>query len=113
MELIETETTAVAHADLFARLEGRLDRTTVFRTLTTLTRSGLIRRVELGDRVWRYRREATPGAPTASFLCVTCQRVTDLPSVKIVMPAPLRAIARREIDVTVRGVCDRCDGGDA
>ncbi|HEY4181003.1 MAG TPA: transcriptional repressor [Kofleriaceae bacterium] len=110
LELLDTESAAVAHADLFARLEGSHDRTTVFRTLTTLTRAGLVLRLDAGDRVWRYRRENVADASSsASFACRNCRRITELAGLSLVMSSPPRAIARRQVDVIVRGICDRCE----
>jgi Fe2+ or Zn2+ uptake regulation protein len=99
------DATPVAHADLFAILAEDHDRTTIFRTLATLTRAKVVRRIELGDRVWRYQRMY---AIAASFLCVACKRVIALPGFAIKTPTGPRSIARREVEITVRGRCDRC-----
>ncbi|MDX2092196.1 MAG: transcriptional repressor [Kofleriaceae bacterium] len=95
--------------DVQQRLDGVvLDRTTVFRNLTALMRVGLARRLDLGDRRWRFIRVAA-GA-WATFVCTGCGEVQPLERVRFAvgMPGAPGAIARREIALYAHGRCDRC-----
>lgn len=97
-------------SDVVRRLANRkLDRATIFRTLVTLTRVQLLRRLDPGDRIWRFTRD-TPSAWRADFVCTACGAVTllDRVSLAVVGSRVPRAIREREIDVHVRGTCDRC-----
>lgn len=51
--LERTPTSAGAHANKPRAADG-LDRVTVYRTLTTLAKSGIAHRIDAGDRVFRY-----------------------------------------------------------
>ena len=102
----------VTHGDLVRRLARRgHDRATIFRTLATLTRVGIVRRIDVGDHVWRFSlaRGTDPG-PTASFVCTSCGHIEVLESVelRVSMPRAPRVIAKREIELHVHGRCDAC-----
>jgi Fur family transcriptional regulator, ferric uptake regulator len=112
LEVLAASTHALSQADLLEHLPARHDRTTIFRVLTTLVRVRILRRVDAGDRVWRYQFLATADSRglTASFVCTECDRVTELVGLELRATganAP-RAISRRTVEVLVRGVCDAC-----
>lgn len=109
-EVLAATSQALSQADLVERLPDEHDRTTIYRVLAALVRSRLLRRIETGDRVWRYRfvRAESHGVIT-SFVCTECDRVTDLTGVELrAAGAVPRAFTQRTIEVLVRGVCDAC-----
>lgn len=105
----------VSHAEMVEMLATESwDRATLYRNLVDLANVGLARKVELGDRVWRFASAAASTHDATlhpHFVCVTCGDVECLPEVMIrannrgTLP---RAIAQREVEVQVRGVCDGC-----
>lgn len=91
-----------------------LDRATVYRNLVTLADAGLLTRTDLGDHVWRFEipRDHDGVHPAhPHFVCVTCGDVQCLDGLELRLPAAgrgPRALAKRDIEVQVRGVCDDC-----
>ena len=77
-----TATGPVTHQELSVKLdELGLDKSTVFRGLQDLTEAGLLRRLELGDHVWRYEAVRVCGRNDGGggkehlhphLLCVEC-----------------------------------------
>jgi Fe2+ or Zn2+ uptake regulation protein len=101
---------ARSHGELIRELPAGHERTTVFRALGALTRAKLVRRVDLGDRIWRYHR-ATAGESdeiSATFVCSSCGTVEELRRLEVTVARAPRAVARREIEVRVTGLCNTC-----
>jgi Fur family transcriptional regulator, ferric uptake regulator len=115
LEALEDSREPMSSADLAGVLPREHERTTIFRTLLTLTRVRLIHRVDVGDRIWRYQRSApeTSQRTVANFVCTTCRAVQALTEVtlSVGMPAPPHALAAREIEIAMYGVCDACRRG--
>jgi len=92
---------------------GLHDRASVWRILSDLSDGGLLRRMDLGDRVWRYElrdRFRPVDDNHAHFLCEACAGVTCLP------PLELRAVTgtlppflhSAEVRLKVTGRCAGC-----
>lgn len=66
----------LTHGDVQERLGGEADRVTLYRTLTSLERAGLVHRVQGTDGAWRFcaHRPDAPGCPGnhPHFLCLGC-----------------------------------------
>jgi Fe2+ or Zn2+ uptake regulation protein/uncharacterized protein (DUF4213/DUF364 family) len=62
---------------------GGIDRVTLYRTLATLQRAGLLHRIQGVDGIWRYRgHDSRPGRCAGNhihFLCLKCGRMSCLP----------------------------------
>lgn len=106
----------VSHAEVVEALDGEpWDRATLYRNLIDLVNVGLARKVELGDRVWRFDGAVSEARHDATlhphFVCTHCGHVECLPEVAISsnpggkLP---RSVVAREVEVQVRGVCDAC-----
>jgi Fur family transcriptional regulator, ferric uptake regulator len=94
---------------------GAFDRATVYRILADLAAAGLVRKMDLGDHVWRFElqdecRQVTPDH--AHFLCGGCGDVTCLPPIEIrsVTGALPAVLLGAEIQLKVMGTCARCTG---
>ena len=115
----------LAAAALIQQLGGPIELTTIYRTLETLTRKGLIHRVRgSDDRAWRYAAggERPDGSAKAAhrhahFLCDRCGRIECLSSVAIpaqLDPAKLGAAKLPDryvmeyAEVVLHGRCGRC-----
>ena len=103
----------VSHQEACQELEERgFDKSTIFRTLNDLAESGLARRMELGDHVWRYElssccsdsHEATALHP--HLLCTDCGSITCLShdEVQVSIVAEIGNIR----EVLLKGHCRQC-----
>lgn len=107
----------LSHADICDVLSDDVwNRTTVWRNLSDLEGAGLVRRTELGDRLWRFEEASDGGHDSAEahphFICTSCGEVSCLPDELLRIPAAVglpRALRDREVEIQVRGVCDKCD----
>ena len=104
----------MSHAEVVDALEGEArDPTTLYRNLVDLAGAGVLRRTDLGDRVWRFAVEA--GSHRAfdhpHFVCTDCGRVLCLPGAEVRVAAPGEgpaSVRDGQVEVQVRGVCDEC-----
>lgn len=112
---LEEASAPMSHAEICEALRDEgFDRATLYRNLVDLAEAGLLRRSDLGDRVWRFEIRRESGDHDRShphFTCVDCGEVSCLPGVKVEIqaagPAP-RAVAGASVEVQLRGRCDHC-----
>jgi len=106
----------LTHAEVSKLLASRdIDQTTVFRNLTDLVEANLIRRIEVGDHVYRF--EWLGGADHdkghAHFVCVECGEVTCLTDLPPAAPAAVQRAGKNVIrdvtEVLYKGHCSSCD----
>ena len=120
LQFLERATAPLSHGEVAEKMAALgLDRVTVYRNLIDLAEANLISRTDLGDHVWRFemrRGKESHGAEHPHFLCVECGGVTCLPggTVRLVSSRGVpRAIAKRSVEVQVKGHCDRCASASA
>ena len=103
-------------ADLLGAMPNGTDVVTVYRTLNTLVKKGLARRIRNEDRSWLFEI-AIAGASSdhvhAHFVCDSCGTVECLPDVEVPPLASRSAKLEKgyEItkqDLTVHGTCPKC-----
>lgn len=109
-------TRPISHSEIVDALTGQTwDRATLYRNLMDLASAGLARRVELGDRVWRFDGSSTDQAHDAAkhphFVCTVCGHIECLPEALFsAVPGTLPgAMKKKALEVQVRGVCDDCE----
>ena len=102
--------------DLQGNMPPGSDLVTVYRTLNTLVRKSLARRVRSDDRGWLFElttADAKASHGHAHFVCDSCGTVECMPDV----PLPDVTAAKRKLDkgyqvtnqeVTLHGVCPDC-----
>lgn len=104
----------MTHEQLMEALpESVHDRAAVWRILADLAELGILRRMDLGDRVWRYELHDAcrpVAADHPHFLCETCGDVRCLPPVQLrtvegELPA---ALVGASFLVRVTGTCAQC-----
>lgn len=71
------------HAEVAQAISGvQMNHSTVFRALTDMADAGLLRRLELGDHVWRYELTVSRNLREVSdhphFVCTNCGQVKCL-----------------------------------
>ena len=76
LSLLQSSGSPLTHAEVAEELQDLgIDKATVFRNLNDLATAGLLRRTELGDRVWRFELKSSshhPGTEHPHFVCVDC-----------------------------------------
>ncbi|MBS0207873.1 MAG: transcriptional repressor [Planctomycetes bacterium] len=115
LEYLQTTSRPVTHAQAAADLESRgFDQATIYRSLVEMAEAGLLTRMELGDRVWRYEvRSATTSDQPAHlhFLCVACGKIECLDGTSVesaLAPAIRRATGGTIDEVLLKGHCRAC-----
>jgi Fur family transcriptional regulator, ferric uptake regulator len=105
----------LTHAQMTEDLESRgFDKATIYRSLVEMAEAGLLTRMELGDRLWRYElRRASPAdqAEHLHFLCVDCGKIECLngTSVATALTASIRRATEGTIsEVLLKGRCQQC-----
>lgn len=104
----------MTHEQVMASLPpGAFDKASIWRILSDLADCGILRRMDLGERIWRYElrdacRPVTDDHP--HFLCEVCGDVSCLPPLEVrsvggVLPEVLR---HAEFHVRVTGKCGAC-----
>jgi Fur family ferric uptake transcriptional regulator len=106
----------LTHAEVSRQLVHRdIDQTTVFRNLTDLVEAGLVRRIEVGDHVYRFEwcAGAEAEAKHAHFVCVDCGGVTCLTDLAPAAPAAVHRAGKKVIrdvtEVLYKGHCSSCE----
>lgn len=85
------------------------DRATLYRNLIDLTEAGLVRRVNVGDSVWRFELKTTPtDGAHPHFLCTACGSITCLPQIPLPTEGMPKSITSGEATLQIQGVCDDC-----
>ena len=111
LELLSTIDTPLTQMEIEEEVGGAShDRATMYRNLNSFTSAGLVRRVDLGDRVWRYIAQTVADRPlTGWFECTVCSTVIELDEIELRVPrgAP-RAVAHKRVEIRLRGTCDDC-----
>lgn len=101
-----------SHADVSEQLvpEG-LDQATIYRNLTDLCDAGLLKRLDLGDHVWRFefRLEDNEDDEHPHFVCTDCGEIACLAPVGISFDDEDDAPRVGEVDqVFLKGRCAEC-----
>lgn len=114
LEVLHEQQRPMSHEAVMEQLpDGVFDKASVWRILADLADNGLLLRMDLGDRVWRYElidncRPIKDDHP--HFLCEQCNEVRCLP------PLELRAedgslpeaLLGADFHIRVTGVCAVC-----
>jgi Fur family ferric uptake transcriptional regulator len=104
----------LSHAEVFDRVAPLgFDRATIYRNLVDLSDSGLARRTDHGDHIWRFELldDGHDAELHPHFVCNACGNVACLPDGAITVQGRRgipRALRRRDVEIQIRGVCDDC-----
>lgn len=113
LDLLRKATSPLTHADVAEHLsKSGVDKATAFRTLNDMTDAGLLRRTELGDRVWRFEligEGEHEHSTHPHFVCVDCGQVSCLGDIKLTKKS-LSSSAQigRVTEILLRGQCSEC-----
>jgi len=105
----------VSHGEVWSQMDPRhLDRATVYRNLLAMVDVGLVKRMDLGDHVWRFELASTEAPARGGhphFVCTECGQVECLDDVEVAVrgkKAGPRAVVDQAVEVHLRGRCDDC-----
>ena len=114
LETLHEHQGPMTHDEVMGRLpSGAFDKASVWRVLSNLADADILRRMDLGDRVWRYElydacRSITDDHP--HFLCESCGAVSCLPALTVSaedghLPETLR---NADFHIRISGRCASC-----
>lgn len=110
IEALQSLGQPISHLELAEQLaSAEIDHSTVFRNLVALVEFGLVRRIELGDRIWRYEwiDPENGGGGHPHFVCSRCGQILCLAEggpVRVSETPPSLHIE----EVILRGLCSVC-----
>jgi len=99
-----------SHAEICSALgSSDFDRATVYRNLMDLSEAGLVARTDLGDHIWRFELRGGDHAHP-HLVCKSCGDVECLSDTQVEIRAPKnrRALRAANLEVQLKGLCDRC-----
>jgi len=110
LQELATRNRPTTHAELTEKLSpSGVDRVTIYRTLMSLVEYGVLLRIQIGDRLWRYdlpRTTRSSHATHAHFVCTDCQRIQCLAQNVV----SVRKLADGSVvdEIQLRGRCCDC-----
>jgi Fur family ferric uptake transcriptional regulator len=113
LKLLQEATSPLSHAEVSDELEGMgVDKATVFRNLNDMASAGLLRKTELGDRVWRFElftENEAHGSVHPHFVCVDCGSVSCMVEIKLTAGSMRLSQEFGEVtEILLRGQCNDC-----
>lgn len=113
LKLLHGAAAPLTHAEVANELRDLgVDKATVFRNLNDMASAGLLRRTELGDRVWRFElvgEDDSHGAAHPHFVCVDCGSVSCLDEIKLTAGSMRLSQEFGEVtEILLRGHCNDC-----
>ena len=114
LRLLHEATSPMTHAEVAEELQDLgVDKATVFRNLNDMATAGLLRRTELGDRVWRFELisdEDGHGSAHPHFVCVDCGTVSCMDEIKLTAGSLRLSQKFGEVtEILLRGHCNDCE----
>lgn len=106
---------AVSHADIESEVENRYDRVTIYRTLKSFLKKGLIHKVLDDNGITRYALCAEACADGhhhhnhIHFKCTQCGQTSCLEHVNIPDVKLPKGFSPVESNYLISGICDRCN----
>lgn len=113
LKLLHEAASPLTHAEVAEELRSLgVDKATVFRNLNDMATAGLLRRTELGDRVWRFELVAEDkehGSAHPHFVCVDCGTVSCMDEIKLTAGSMRLSEEFGEVtEILLRGHCNDC-----
>jgi len=114
LKLLHNAKAPMTHAEVAKELnDSGVDKTTVFRNLNDMATAGLLRRTELGDRVWRFEladEGDKHGSAHPHFVCVDCGTVSCMSEIKLTAGSTrLSQEFGKVTEILLRGHCNDCE----
>jgi Fur family ferric uptake transcriptional regulator len=115
LQLLADAGRPLSHQDILKKGKGEtyFDRVTVYRTLETLQKKGLLHRIQGMDGTWRFcrHRYESPGECAGNhihFLCSRCDQMSCLPEQPLPWVAAPAGATIHSKQLVVHGQCSAC-----
>ena len=113
LKLLFGATSPLTHSEVAEELRDLgVDKATVFRNLNDMATAGLLRRTELGDRVWRFELSSGSDKHDSAhphFVCVDCGTVSCMDEIKLTAGSMRLSQQFGEVtEILLRGHCNDC-----
>ena len=110
LRLLHACASPTSHPEVSEALQPQgWDRATLYRNLADLTQVGLLRRVDVGDHVWRFELAAANHTDEhPHFLCTACGEVSCLPELDLSNSGLPVSVRQGKAEIQLRGLCDAC-----
>jgi Fur family ferric uptake transcriptional regulator len=119
LQLLAEARQPLSHQDILKKGKGAkyFDRVTVYRTLGTLQKAGLIHRIQGMDGIWRFcRHRYEPDGQCAGnhihFLCSRCDQMSCLPEQPLPWVSAPAGASIHSKQLVVHGQCAACISRD-
>ena len=112
LDLLFSRGEPLSHGEILANIDEHLDRVTLYRTLDTLKKAGIVHQVQGIDGVWRFcaHNQGAEGCPGdhPHFLCLSCGKMiclTDQRMPRVDVPDGVSVEGKQMV---VYGLCVDC-----
>lgn len=101
---------AQSYSDLQLALKNEIDKSTLYRNLTSFEQAGIIHRINDHSGVSKYAFGAVPrgGQEHAHFVCESCETVYCMEISEILQINIPKGFKTNNIQTIVKGICSKC-----
>ncbi len=101
---------AQSYNDLQKALVGDIDKSTLYRNLTSFEKAGLIHRINDLSGITKYAYGESPeqGREHAHFVCESCETVYCVEGLDAPQVSVPQGFQTKEVQTIVRGICADC-----
>ncbi|MBF0208819.1 MAG: transcriptional repressor, partial [Oligoflexia bacterium] len=114
LQLLYTQNRPLTHQEIISRKTfASFDRVTIYRTLDTLQKVGLLHKILGSDGVWRfcahkYSKETKCGGNHIHFFCSECNQMCCMPEQPLPWINPPKGAKIISKQLLVHGLCATC-----
>lgn len=112
LDLLFSRGVPLSHSEILAEIDEHLDRVTLYRTLETLKKAGIVHQVQGIDGVWRFcaHEQGAEGCPGdhPHFLCISCGKMICLTGQKMPRVDVPEGVDVEGKQLVVYGLCQDC-----
>lgn len=103
---------AIKLSDLYKSMDNKIDRSTIYRTITGFVKKGIIHIVPSLEGEYTYALNFYPtknrSKDAVHFICLNCHKYYYFPELtipEIILPQRLHAA---HTEIIINGICDKC-----
>ncbi|UII81302.1 transcriptional repressor [Flagellimonas sp. CMM7] len=101
---------AQSYSDLQSALAKEVDKSTLYRNLTSFEQAGIIHRINDHTGVAKYAFGESPiqGSEHAHFVCECCETVYCMEGLGSLQPKVPKGFKTSKVQTIIRGICAAC-----
>ena len=101
---------AESYNDLRLALENDVDKSTLYRNLTSFEEAGIIHSINDHSGISKYAFGASPhkGVDHAHFVCESCETVYCMEGLGLQRPEVPEGFKTTEVQTIIKGICSKC-----